>query len=267
MEMTYAVENIRKKLAAREFILGTNVSYTDITVTETLGGCGFDFIWIDTEHTHNTLDHVIGHLIACRACGVASFVRIPWNDPVLAKPVLDMGADGIIVPQIKSYKEALDCVAAFKYPPKGVRGWAPIRACDYGSTGDAYMHGEGDRRTLCLPQIENIGAVNDIEEICQIEGIDMLVVGPMDLTASLDIIGQIKHPRAVECYEKIAAAANKNNIPLCIASGFDHEYINMWISLGAKVFCASSDIGFIKGGAAAHLADAKRLFETEGGQK
>lgn len=143
--MRKALFKIREKMRRREFILGTNTTFNDACVTELLGDCGFDFIWIDMEHTTITKDSAVQHLIACRASGAASFVRIPWNDPVLAKPILDMGADGIIIPQIRSYDEAVAAVAAMKYPPKGVRGWAPVRASDYGLDTQAYMTEYGAR--------------------------------------------------------------------------------------------------------------------------
>ena len=133
--MRKALFKIREKMRRREFILGTNTTFNDACVTELLGDCGFDFIWIDMEHTTITKDSAVQHLIACRASGAASFERIPWNDPVLAKPILDMGADGIIIPQIRSYDEAVAAVAAMKYPPKGVRGWAPVLRLRAGHAG------------------------------------------------------------------------------------------------------------------------------------
>ena len=265
--MRKALFKIREKMRRREFILGTNTTFNDACVTELLGDCGFDFIWIDMEHTTITKDSAVQHLIACRASGAASFVRIPWNDPVLAKPILDMGAEGIIIPQIRSYDEAVAAVAAMKYPPKGVRGWAPVRASDYGLDTQAYMTEYGDDRTLCLPQIEHIGAVRDIERICTIEGIDALVIGPMDLSASLGKLGQIHDPEVEAAIERVCTAAREKDVPVCIAAGFDPPFVRKLISLGVTIFCSTGDAGFIQTGARAHISAAQELFAEAGGAK
>lgn len=194
-------------------------------------------------------------------------MRIPWNDPVLAKPILDMGADGIIIPQIRSYDEAVAAVAAMKYPPKGVRGWAPVRASDYGLDTQAYMTEYGDDRTLCLPQIEHIGAVRDIERICTIEGIDALVIGPMDLSASLGKLGQIHDPEVEAAIERVCTAAREKDVPVCIAAGFDPPFVRKLISLGVTIFCSTGDAGFIQAGARAHISTAQELFAEAGGAK
>ena len=107
---------------------GTLLCIGDPTVTEIISQAGFDVLWIDTEHSPISGITLQNTLIAARAGGTPAWVRIPWNDPVLAKPVLDMGADGIIFPYIRTLEDAERAVAACEYPPRGVRGYGPMKA-------------------------------------------------------------------------------------------------------------------------------------------
>src|SRR5262245_39526938 len=112
----------REKLGRGDVALGTCVSFTDPTVTEALSAI-LDFVWIDMEHSVLSLEAVQGHVMATMGSDTTALVRVPWNDPVLIKPVLDLGADGIIVPNVRSVEEARRAIAACLYPPEGIRGF------------------------------------------------------------------------------------------------------------------------------------------------
>lgn len=101
-------------------------------LTEALAMSGFDAVWIDMEHTAIGKEALLNNLIAIRAGGAASFVRVPWNDPVQTKPLIDMGIDGIIFPYIRTVEDAKLAVASCAYPPEGIRGYGPLRSLEYG---------------------------------------------------------------------------------------------------------------------------------------
>jgi 2-keto-3-deoxy-L-rhamnonate aldolase RhmA len=121
----------REKMRNGQVCFGTGITFTDPTVTEALSG-SLDFVWIDMEHSGLSLESVSNHILATKGTEAAPLVRVQWNDPVLIKPVLDIGAAGVIVPMIRTAEEAEKAVSACLYPPKGLRGFGPRRPSDYG---------------------------------------------------------------------------------------------------------------------------------------
>ena len=126
------MNKLREKLNSGKTAIGSHISLADSTVTEIMGEVGFDYLWIDTEHTSMSLEDLRNHLVAARATGVSPIVRVPEVSQVQAKPILEMGPEGIIFPQVNSYEQALEAVAACRYPPKGNRGGGPRRAMHFG---------------------------------------------------------------------------------------------------------------------------------------
>ena len=189
------MNKLREKLKNNIIALGSHISLNDSTVTEIMGDVGFDYLWIDTEHTPISLDCLQNHLVAARASGVSAIVRVPEVSQVKAKPILEMGPDGIVFPQVNSYELALEAVAACKYPPVGNRGWGPRRAMHFGvdmSAQDYIAHANDD--ILTILQFENINAYKDLDRILSIDGLDVILLGPCDLAASMGHIGDWHHP-------------------------------------------------------------------------
>ena len=138
-------DTFREKLRRGKVCLGTVISLTDPTVTEALCPL-FDFLWIDMEHSVLSLEAVQAHVMAARGSGAATLVRVPWNDPVLVKPVLDLGASGVIVPMVRTADDVRRAVAACLYPPEGVRGFGPRRPSQYGRLGGPEFCREANAR-------------------------------------------------------------------------------------------------------------------------
>ena len=185
---------IREKIAAGGFLTGTHVFCGAPMLTEEISMSGFDAVWIDMEHTAIGKAEVLQNLIAVRAGGAYSFVRIPWNDAVQAKPIIDMGTDAIIFPYVRSAEEAEYAAASCAYPPDGIRGYGPLRAGDYGGISQTEYVDRRFRDMLRIIQIEHIDAVNDLERIAAVKGIDGFIVGPNDLSGSVGHIGRPNHP-------------------------------------------------------------------------
>ncbi|MBO4792244.1 MAG: aldolase, partial [Clostridia bacterium] len=155
----YNFGRIDEKLKRGDVLFGTHVFCGAPPLTEALSLAGFDMIWIDMEHTAIGIESLQNNLIAARAGGTPAFVRIPWNDKVLAKPVIDMGPEGIIFPYIRSADDARAAVAACEYPPAGERGYGPLRALDYGGIAQTDFVDRIYRRMWRIIQIEHIDAV------------------------------------------------------------------------------------------------------------
>lgn len=245
---------LRERLWSRPYLLGGGVCLNDPQVSEALGQV-YDFLWVDMEHTGMTCEVVREHLIAARAAGCAAVVRIPWNDPVLAKPVLDMGPAGVVFPQVGGLEDAKRAIDACRYPPRGYRGWGPIRALEYGLTdGGAYRAAESD---LIFPilQVENLSFLRDLEQILQLEGLGAVCVGPCDLSASLGRLGDLHHRDVRALFDQIGAAAQAFGIPLMVSLGYDRDAAEVWALRGARLLQVGSDYSYM-------LAEARRQTET-----
>lgn len=244
-------ETLNKKLKENKMIIGTHIFAGMPILTEAIAQCGFDVLWIDMEHTSIGTDTLVNNLIAAKAGGTPSWVRIPWNDPVLAKPVLDMGVDGIIFPYIRTTEDAKLAVESCFYPPKGIRGYGPLRALNYG--GITQMEYVTDTFKQCkrIIQIEHIDAVKNLRKIAEIDGIDAFIVGPNDLSGSVGLIGQIHHPDVTPLYKEIADVLREAGKPFGVATGFDPVFMKEWAELGATIFFAGSDVSYVHDGATA----------------
>lgn len=239
-------EWIRKKMRAGELVLGGHVFYNDPAITETMGFHGYAFVWIDAEHGAFPLDSLQCHISAAEAADTASFVRVAANDPVLLKPVLDMGPDGIIVPMVLTSEEAQAFVAACTYPPEGIRGFGPRRATRYGAIDAADYTREAQKYTLRIIQIEHIEAVRNLEDILAVPGIDLLIVGPNDLSASMGHLCDTRHPEVLPIYDRIADACNAHGMPFGVSLGpTDMLSLQEWLTRGAVVVGCGDDISYV----------------------
>ena len=253
-------EDLIKRLENKETLYGTLICIGDMTVTECISSVGFDLIWIDCEHTPISGTTLQNSLIAAHSGGTPAWVRIPWNDPVLAKPVLDMGADGIIFPYIRSADDARRAVAACEYPPRGVRGFGPMRASMYGEIPQMEFVTKKYRECRRVVQIEHIDAVNDLENIIKVDGVDAFIIGPNDLSGSVGMIGQVKAPEMIEIYKKAAAILRESGKPFGVATFYDEEWLRMWKDLGATVIFVGCDYGLIHDAAKDLLGGFRKLF-------
>ena len=184
-------------------------------------------------------------------------VRVAWNHHWLAKPVLDMGAKGVIMPWVNSKPEAVDAVQALRYPPEGVRGvGASVAARRWGLPTSEYLK-VANQEILAILQIENIQAVNRIDEILTVPGIDLIFVGPNDLAASMGLLGQTTHPRVEEAIQKVLAATKKAKIPAGIL-GFSPDAANRRIDQGFQFIAVASDAGLLSSGAKDMLRQIKK---------
>jgi len=179
---------------------------------EIMSQAGFDWLMIDMEHGPGDIPTLVSQLQAMNGSGVVPLVRAPWNDAVIIKRVLDAGAYGVLVPSVNSGEEALAAVRACRYPPAGVRGVAGSpRAAGYGQSPMGYLSRANDE-ILVLCAVETGTALSNLEDILQVEGLDGIFIGPMDLASSLGHLGEPAHPEvrvAVEMIESKVLASGK----------------------------------------------------------
>lgn len=257
------MSTLHDKLNRGETAIGTHISLNSSFITELIGNLGFDYLWIDTEHTTISLEQLQQHLIAARAAGVSAIARVPWNDPVLLKPILEMGLDGIVIPMVNSYDEACKAMNSCQYPPKGNRGFGPQRAVAYGFRPIADYLANIDRELLKIVQVEHIDAVNDLDRILGIDVIDVLLIGPCDLASSMGRIGVWDDPEVAAVLDDICRKVLAAGKKLGVSCGpcTDTE-LNRWQYRGVDMISVSGDTAFLFEGAQAMQSRLKRTFGT-----
>jgi len=258
------LSRVRDKIRKKILVIGTHVATSDPVASEIVCAAGFDFVWIDAEHGAMDRKDINLHIMAIRGQGVAPFMRVPWNDPVLVKPILDMGPAGIVFPFVKTAEEAQLAVASCKYPPKGIRGFAPIRANNYGTMdGDEYLEISKTEPWVIL-QIEHVDAVNNLEEIIAVEGVDTIVIGAYDLSGSIGLLSQIRHPKVLELCDRAADTCRKAHFPFGVSLLWSEENVRDWIHRGVSWIGVDNDISYLISGATEAYNLTKGLSEELG---
>lgn len=237
-----------EKIRNREKITGTHLNLNDIAVAQIAGRAGYDFVWIDMEHSYLSLEHLLGHIAAVQAGGAAAVVRVPQHDLTFTKKVLEMGPDGIVFPMVRSAKEANELIASTLYPPYGCRGFGPMNAVGYGQGSiDDYI---GDPHNICrFIQIEHVDAVEQLDEIMQNEYIDGYIIGPNDLSGSIGELCQVFSPATTALIERAIAKLKAAGKYVGLSTGSEsEEVIRHWSEMGVDMLSAASDFGLLYSG-------------------
>jgi len=218
------IHKFRAKLKAGHLCLGAGISFTDPAVTEALCD-SVDFFWLDLEHTPISLESLQAHLIAARAGGTPALVRVPSGEIGWVKRVLDIGAEGIILPQARTVGEVEAFVAACRYPPQGRRGFGPRRPSNYGRlSGPEFLKSTNDGLFVSV-QIETAEAFRALDAILQVPGIDSVVIGPADLAGSLlGRAGEVSHPQVLDAIATISSKARQAGLYVGIGMGPDEAF-------------------------------------------
>ncbi len=245
---------VKAKLKAGDVSIGTWVTIGHPDVTERLADLGFDWLTFDIEHSPLSLETV---QVMMQAMGFTKdcvpLVRLRWNDPVLIKRVLDIGAFGVIVPMVNTPEEALAAVRSCRYPPEGIRGVGPRRAM----LRDPEYLGTANREILVAAMIETRQALNNLDEIFAVEGIDACFIGPWDLSMNLGV-GPPPPWKDAEFRKTL-----RNVVEACrrhgVAPGMHctRETVNDAIDMGFRFCAVDSDTSFITAGASLALASVK----------
>ena len=241
--MYEAIREFRKKLSAGRFCLGVCITLSDPAVTEALGG-NVDFYWIDLEHTSLGLESLQAHLIAARAAQVPAIVRVPGSEVWFIKRVLDMGAPGIIVPQVRSAAEVQMVVDASRYKPLGDRGYGPRRASAYGRETEAYLESINQDLFVAV-QIENTDGLRELDKIVTVRGLDSIVLGPYDLSASMGLMGQVTHPQVSGAIDRVVQTARAHGLYVGMGGGAELDYALRAAAMGVQWLQAGSDFGYM----------------------
>jgi len=210
-------------------------------VAEICAGSGLDWLLIDMEHAPNGLASVLAQLQAVAAYPVTPVVRVPANDPVVIKAVLDLGAQNLLVPMVDSADQAAAAVRAVRYPPDGVRGVGS--ALSRGARWNRVEHylTRADATISLTVQIETATALGNIEAIASTPGVDAIFLGPSDLAASLGLLGRQEHPDVVAAVEAGLAVGRKLGVPAGV-NAFVPATADRYLAAGASFVLAGADV-------------------------
>lgn len=252
--------DLKASLKTGRLAIGTIISeIRNPNLAYMLAQCGYDFFIIDNEHGSYSPETVSDIIAATRGAGISAVVRIPEiSRETILKP-LDCGATGLLVPLVNTADQAKEIIAQAKYPPMGNRGIALSRPHSlYGRPeAEAYLL-QANESTFIAVQAESPEAINNLEEIASIPGIDAIFVGPSDLSVGLGIPGQVTHPREVEAIEWVLGVCDKHDIiPGIHMSNLD--VLKKWIQKGMRFVTFSSDVDMLARSARDSLSQLKTI--------
>ena len=200
--------NLKLKLKQNKLTIGSWITLGHPSIAEIMARAGFDWLTVDMEHSAITLQQAQQLIQVIELCGVIPLVRVGENNSNLIKRGMDAGAHGVIVPMVNTKEDAIKAVNAVKYPPVGTRGVGLARAQGYGLEFDKYKNWV-NKNSIVIVQIEHIKAVENLEDILSVEGIDAFIVGPYDLSGSIGRPGDFEHPDTVSALKKIMEVSKK----------------------------------------------------------
>ena len=204
---------LKGKLQRREVTIGSWVTLGHTSIAEIMAKAGFEWLVVDMEHSVITLDIAQQLIQVIEGCGVVPLVRVGENNANIIKRAMDAGAYGVIVPMINTKEQAEAAVKAVKYPPLGTRGVGLARAQGYGDKFNEYA-ATVNAESIVIAQVEHIDAVNNLESILSVEGIDGCIIGPYDLSGSLGVPGNFDHPDVLATLKKVEQTCQKSRVAL-----------------------------------------------------
>lgn len=232
------VKDFRERLLAKQQLFGTMISLPSSCSAEVLAESGFDWFFVDGEHGPLGTSEVL-RILQAVSQRVACIVRVPEAAEVPIKKMLDIGAQGIIVPQVNSADVAAQVVQWCKYAPLGTRGVGLGRAHAYGAKFAEYVE-NANQEVSVIVQVEHKIAVENIEEIVSVDGIDLIQLGPYDLSASMGRMGQIDDPEVAGAIDHVGDVCRRNGIAIG-SFGLSPTAIKRDIARGANLICAATD--------------------------
>jgi 2-dehydro-3-deoxyglucarate aldolase/4-hydroxy-2-oxoheptanedioate aldolase len=232
------------KISLNKPLIGTIYSLGSNPVAEIISNAGFDWVLIDMEHSTLSLD-TVQTTLQVMGDKILKIVRVPGNDEIWIKRVLDTGCDGILVPMIKNAEEAAKAINSSRYPTMGQRSVGVARAHKFGAAFKEYVTRANDELIIMI-QIEHIEAVKNIDSILAVPGVESIFIGPYDLSASMGLTGQVDHPEVRAAIDLVKKKCNASGIPYGIF-GMSPESLENEINGGCTFLLCGADVSLISG--------------------
>ena len=237
--------NLKEVLKEGKNVFGPFMKFTDPAAVEIMGFAGFDFVIIDAEHGPISMQSAQNMIRSAETANITPIIRVSSNDEALILRALDIGAQGIEIPQINSKSQAIKAVKSVKYSPQGERGVCRyVRAANYSSMDKFEYFKSANEETMIIAHIEGVEGINNLDEILSVPGIDVIFIGPYDLSQSLGIPGQVNHSLVVEKMKEVVLKCKQNKIVVGTFAD-DIKTAKSWVSLGVQYMAFSVDVGIL----------------------
>lgn len=251
------VNAIKQIIKDGGYAVGSFVKSNDPSIVEILGYSGLDFIVLDNEHVAMSRDSMVNMIRSADTTGIVPIVRVRENRSVEILQALDSGALGVQVPNVDTYEQAFDLVQSVKYNPIGKRGFSPTtRAAAYGLMDKKAYVSMSNQETLVVAHCETTTCMENLEKILELEYLDVIFIGPMDLSQSLGVMGEANHPKVVESIDWIIKTVLKANKAVGIVSSPGEA--KAYIEKGVQYLLISTDQGMIASSAQKIVSEIKR---------
>ena len=236
---------LKKALQDGKNVFGPFLKLTDPAAVEIIGFAGFDFIIIDAEHGPISIQNAQNMIRAAETANITPIIRVANNDEALILRGLDIGAQGIEIPQINSKSQAIKAVKSVKYSPQGERGVCRyVRAANYSSMDKFEYFKSANNETMIIAHIEGVEGINNLDEILSVPGIDVIFIGPYDLSQSLGIPGEVSNPLVTEKMKEVVLKCKENKVSVGTFAD-DVKTAKFWVSLGVQYMSFSVDVGIL----------------------
>lgn len=244
------MNKLKRKIKSKLKTCGTLVHMGDICVSDIMSRLGFDFLWIDFEHSYLSYEQILTHVTIAKANGTSVIVRVPQYDFTAVKKVLEMGVDGIIFPMVKTVDEINELIDYSLYPPDGSRGFGPMGAIYYGIE-DAGEYVKRANKDICLfIQIECTEIIDHLDEVMQNEAIDGYIFGPNDLSGSIQELLHVYDENTTNLMKQTIQKLRNQNKYIGVATGAtSDEVIAHWSNMDIDMICSGADYGYLLEGA------------------
>ena len=257
--------SLKARLERGDVCIGPFAKLTDPAVVEIMGLAGFDHVILDMEHGPLSTETIQNHIRAAQLRGIAPMVRVPRNDAAEILRALDVGAEGVHVPQVATVEDARQAVEACLFHPRGSRGVCRfVRAADYTARAAAEHFARANRRTLPILHIEGTEGLTNLAEILSVQGIGVIFIGPYDLSQSCGVPGEVRHP---EVTARMSLAVEQARAQGVIVVTFieSAEGARRWASVGVQYLCYSVDVGILMHAARTAVTELRSALAEENG--
>jgi 2-keto-3-deoxy-L-rhamnonate aldolase RhmA len=252
----------KRRICAGQPVFGCWLEMCSPIAAEIVAQAGYDAVLIDLEHGPGSILDAVSLMHAVQGRPCAPLIRVPTNDPVILKRVLDIGVAGVMVPAVNTAAQAMAAVSACRYPPNGIRGMAAsiVRASDYGANWREYT-ADAAKNLLIMCQIESSEGVENAAAVAAVEGVDMLFIGPFDLSASLGHFGEPDHPDVRKKIAQVEAAAKQAG---CALGGIPtpERSADDLLAAGYRLILADADVGLLGDTARARVKALRTAAES-----
>lgn len=255
--------NLKEKVSQQCLMKGTHVHLLDASITEMVSYLGYDFIWLDMEHTQVSCENAYHHILAAHLGGTPIIVRVPVDDLTVTKRILEIGVDGIVFPMVKSYEHAKELISWTLYPPFGQRGCGPKRAVRYGLDSEQQFYEKGHLKMCRFIQIEQKSAALQADQIAQIPYLDGCILGMHDLSGSIHQLGNIFCKENMSLARATVSRFKKYKKSVGVSTcAIDEKTLLLYHEMGINMIATGADYSYILEGAKNTLKTITKVQST-----